>query len=95
MGRTRTSSASTAAWVCCIWGTLTGPAVTAPRPGGDLCGNAWFTGYDLDGGFAEYAAAYARYCFRLPEGYGDTEVAQLLCAGLIGYRTYRLAGMDD
>jgi len=58
----------------------------------NLCDNARFTGYDIDGGFAEYAAAYAKYCFDLPEGYGDTEVAPLLCAGLIGYRTYRLAG---
>ena len=58
----------------------------------NLCDNARFTGYDLDGGFAEYAAAYAKYCFHLPESYGDMEVAPLLCAGLIGYRTYRLAG---
>ena len=58
----------------------------------NLCDNARFTGYDLDGGFAEYTAAYAKYCFHLPEGYSDTEVAPLLCAGLIEYRTYRLAG---
>jgi len=58
----------------------------------NLCDNARFTGYDIDGGFAEYAAAYAKYCFHLPEGYSDAEVAPLLCAGLIGYRTYRLAG---
>jgi propanol-preferring alcohol dehydrogenase len=58
----------------------------------NLCDNARFTGYDLDGGFAEYTVAHAKYCFHLPGGYGDTEVAPLLCAGLIGYRTYRLAG---
>ena len=60
----------------------------------NLCDNARFTGYDIDGGFAEYTVAYAQYCFHLPEGYSDTEVAPLLCAGLIGYRTYRLAGTD-
>jgi len=60
----------------------------------NLCDNALFTGYTLDGGFAEYTAADQRYCFPLPEGYGDLEVAPLLCAGLIGYRSYRLAGED-
>jgi propanol-preferring alcohol dehydrogenase len=60
----------------------------------NLCDNARFTGYDVDGGFAEYAAACEKYCFHLPDAYGDTEVAPLLCAGLIGYRTYRLAGAD-
>ncbi|HXH04292.1 MAG TPA: zinc-dependent alcohol dehydrogenase family protein [Candidatus Competibacteraceae bacterium] len=58
----------------------------------NLCEQARFTGYTLDGGYAEYALAFERYCFRLPDGYGDLEVAPLLCAGLIGYRTYRLAG---
>jgi propanol-preferring alcohol dehydrogenase len=58
----------------------------------NLCDNPLFTGYTIDGGYAEYAVAYERYCFHLPESYGDTEVAPLLCAGLIGYRTYRLAG---
>ena len=60
----------------------------------NLCDNARFTGYTLDGGFAEYTVADQRYCFPLPEGYGDLEVAPLLCAGLIGYRSYRLAGED-
>ena len=58
----------------------------------NLCDNPRFTGYTLDGGFAEYTVAYQRYCFLLPESYSDPEVAPLLCAGLIGYRTYRLAG---
>lgn len=58
----------------------------------NLCENARFTGYTLDGGFAEYAVADERYCFALPEGYSDVEAAPLLCAGLIGYRTYRMAG---
>jgi len=58
----------------------------------NLCDNALFTGYTLDGGYAQYVAADERYCLRLPERYGDLEAAPLLCAGLIGYRTYRLAG---
>ena len=58
----------------------------------NLCDNPEFTGYTLDGGYAEYAVADQRYCFRLPESYDDIEAAPLLCAGLIGYRTYRLAG---
>jgi propanol-preferring alcohol dehydrogenase len=58
----------------------------------NLCDHARFTGYDIDGGFAEYCAADQRFCFHLPEAYSDAEAAPLLCAGLIGYRTYRLAG---
>lgn len=58
----------------------------------NLCGEARFTGYDLDGGYAEYVAADARYCFRIPAGYADLHAAPLLCAGLIGYRTLRMAG---
>jgi propanol-preferring alcohol dehydrogenase len=54
----------------------------------NLCEGALFTGRDIDGGFAEYAVADHRYSFPLPEGYGDTEVAPLLCGGLIGYRAY-------
>lgn len=60
----------------------------------NLCDHARFTGYTMDGGYAEYAVADQRYCFRLPEAYGDAEAAPLLCAGLIGYRSYRLAGKD-
>jgi propanol-preferring alcohol dehydrogenase len=58
----------------------------------NLCDHPLFTGYTLDGGYAEYTVADQRYCFPLPASYADTEVAPLLCAGLIGYRTYRLAG---
>lgn len=58
----------------------------------NLCGQARFTGYDLDGGYAEYMVADARYIFRLPEAYGDAHAAPLLCAGLIGYRAYVAAG---
>jgi propanol-preferring alcohol dehydrogenase len=58
----------------------------------NLCDHPLFTGYTINGGFAEYTAADQRYCFPLPESYTDLEVAPLLCAGLIGYRTYRLAG---
>ena len=60
----------------------------------NLCTAAKFTGYTLDGGYAEYTVADQRYCFPLPEGYPDLQAAPLLCAGLIGYRTYRLAGPD-
>ena len=55
----------------------------------NLCDNARFTGYAVDGGYAEFTVADARYCFHLPERYDDVEVAPLLCAGLIGYRSYR------
>ena len=58
----------------------------------NLCDNARFTGYTIDGGYAEFTIADARYCFRLPERYSDVEVAPLLCAGLIGYRSYRKTG---
>src|SRR5271170_3937474 len=58
----------------------------------NLCAQARFTGYQVDGGYANYALADASYCFALPDRYGDIEAAPLLCAGLIGYRAYRLAG---
>jgi propanol-preferring alcohol dehydrogenase len=58
----------------------------------NLCDHPQFTGYTLDGGFAEYTVADQRFCFPLPDAYSNLEVAPLLCAGLIGYRTYRLAG---
>ncbi len=58
----------------------------------NLCDNARFTGYTIDGGYAEYAVADARFCFQLPDAYGDVEAAPLLCAGLIGYRCYRKTG---
>lgn len=58
----------------------------------NLCAEARFTGYQIDGGYAELARADQRYCFPIPDGYGDVEAAPLLCAGLIGYRALRMAG---
>ena len=58
----------------------------------NLCDRAKFTGYTLDGGYAEYTVADARYCFRIPASYADAEAAPLLCAGLIGYRSLVKAG---
>ena len=56
----------------------------------NLCDEARYTGYQINGGFAEYSVANASYCFNLPEQYDDMQAAPLLCAGLIGYRAYRL-----
>jgi propanol-preferring alcohol dehydrogenase len=56
----------------------------------NLCDDACFTGYDRDGGYAEYTVADARYCFAIPERYDDLHAAPLLCAGLIGYRAYAM-----
>ena len=58
----------------------------------NLCDEPAFTGYHLDGGYAEYALADERYCFPLSGDYGDAEAAPLMCAGLIGYRSLRMAG---
>jgi alcohol dehydrogenase, propanol-preferring len=58
----------------------------------NLCDRARFTGYTLDGGYAELAVADERYCVPIPDAYGDEEAAPLLCAGLIGYRALRMAG---
>ena len=58
----------------------------------NLCDRARFTGYQIDGGYAEYACADQRFIFKLPEGYSDAEAAPLLCAGLIGYRSLVMAG---
>src|SRR6266545_6514124 len=58
----------------------------------NLCDRARFTGYTTDGGYAEFTVADARFCFHLPDFYNDVEVAPLLCAGLIGYRSYRKTG---
>jgi propanol-preferring alcohol dehydrogenase len=72
-------------WTCgeCVW----------CRSGREnLCDRARFTGYQLDGGYAGFAVADERYCFPLPERYPDAEAAPLLCAGLIGYRSLRMAG---
>jgi len=58
----------------------------------NLCDHAKFTGYTLDGGYAEYAVADQRFCFPIPKSYSDAEAAPLLCAGLIGYRSLVKAG---
>jgi propanol-preferring alcohol dehydrogenase len=58
----------------------------------NLCPNARFTGYQIDGGYADYTVADARYCFPIHGDYSDAEAAPLLCAGLIGYRSLRMAG---
>jgi alcohol dehydrogenase, propanol-preferring len=61
----------------------------------NLCERARFTGYQLDGGYAELVVADERFCFPLPEPYPDLQAAPLLCAGLIGYRALRLAGAGE
>jgi alcohol dehydrogenase, propanol-preferring len=61
----------------------------------NLCDNARFTGYDIDGGYAELTVADERYCFPVPAGYPDEQAAPLLCAGLIGYRALRLVGAAE
>jgi propanol-preferring alcohol dehydrogenase len=58
----------------------------------NLCDRAKFTGYQIDGGYAEFALADERYVFPIPEGYSDVEAAPLLCAGLIGYRSLKMVG---
>lgn len=58
----------------------------------NLCENARFTGYQIDGGYAEYAVADGRFCFPIPDGYPDLQAAPLLCAGLIGHRSLRFVG---
>lgn len=58
----------------------------------NLCDEARYTGYQMNGGMAEFAAAKADFCFALPDSYDDLQVAPLLCAGLIGYRAYKMAG---
>jgi len=58
----------------------------------NLCDRARFTGYQIDGGYAELTVADERYCFAIDQRYGDVEAAPLMCAGLIGYRTLRMAG---
>jgi alcohol dehydrogenase, propanol-preferring len=60
----------------------------------NLCSSAQFTGYTVDGGYAEYVVANANYCLQIPSTLDAAQAAPLLCAGLIGYRTWRLAGSD-
>jgi len=74
-------------WTC-------GECVHCQEERENLCERALFTGYTRDGGYAEYAVADHRYCFPLPDTYADAEAAPLLCAGLIGYRCYRIAGTE-
>jgi propanol-preferring alcohol dehydrogenase len=58
----------------------------------NLCAQARFTGYQIDGGYGEFTVADQRFCFAIPDGYSDIDAAPLLCAGLIGYRSLRMAG---
>lgn len=73
-------------------GGTDGTCLACLRGEENLCDQPVFTGYTVDGGFAEYTVADERFCFPLPASYADVDVAPLLCAGLIGYRTYRMAG---
>ena len=72
------------AWTC-------GECVYCRSGRENLCDKARFTGYDRDGGYAEYVLADQRFCLRLPESYDDVHATPLLCAGLIGYRAFRFA----
>lgn len=87
-GRFRTGDRVGVPWL----GATDGTCRYCRRGQENLCEEPTFTGYSVDGGFAEYTLADERFCFPLPEAYSDVEAAPLLCAGLIGYRTYRLAG---
>lgn len=72
-------------WTC-------GECIYCRRQQENLCDRARFTGYTIDGGYAEYTVADARFCFALPGTFEDAACAPLLCAGLIGYRSLRMAG---
>jgi alcohol dehydrogenase, propanol-preferring len=61
----------------------------------NLCDNATFTGYTVDGGYAEYALAPEQFVYPIPEGFPDLEAAPLLCAGIIGFRSFRLSGISE
>ena len=73
-------------------GETCGHCFYCARRNENLCTDAIFTGFSRDGGYAQYACADARFVFRLPARYGDVAAAPLLCAGLIGYRAYAMAG---
>src|SRR5918992_1108525 len=86
-------------WASPHWSGSTRPTGSTGRRGRfcrsgreNLCDRARFTGYTLDGGYAELCTADERFCFPLPEGLPELQAAPLLCAGLIGYRSLRLAG---
>ena len=72
-------------------GSTDGTCFYCRRGEENLCDDSRFTGYQIDGGYAAYTVADARYCFKLPQAYKDAEAAPLLCAGLIGYRALKLA----
>jgi len=76
-------------------GETCGVCVYCRRGLENLCERARFTGYTLEGGYAECVLADARYCVEIPQAYSDLEAAPLLCAGLIGYRAYRAAGPGE
>ncbi|MEW6094448.1 MAG: zinc-dependent alcohol dehydrogenase family protein [Chloroflexota bacterium] len=87
-GRFRTGIRVGVPWL----GSADGTCPACRRGQENLCDHPTFTGYHVDGGFAEYTVADEQFCFTLPTAYSDVEAAPLLCAGLIGYRTYRMAG---
>lgn len=87
-GRFRTGERVGVPWL----GATDGTCPACGRGQENLCDHPTFTGYHVDGGFAEYTVADERFCFSLPDAYSDVDAAPLLCAGLIGYRTYRMAG---
>ena len=92
--RGRRRAAASAATASACRGSA-GPAANAPTAPADArtsARDARFTGRDIDGGYAEYAVADARYCFPIPPSYTDEQAAPLLCAGLIGYRALRMCG---
>ena len=74
------------------WAGPAAPASTCATERENLCDQARFTGYTLDGGYAEYTVADQRFCFPIPDGYSDAEAAPLLCAGFIGYRSLAKTG---
>jgi alcohol dehydrogenase, propanol-preferring len=75
-------------------GATDGNCPSCQRGQENLCDHPTFTGYHVDGGFADYTLADERFCFPIPGSYTNAEAAPLLCAGLIGYRTYRMSGDD-
>lgn len=85
VGETRRVGVPWLAWTC-------GVCVYCKSGRENLCDRALFTGYTADGGYAEYAVADARYCFDIPRDYTSEEASPLLCAGLIGFRAYRMCG---